>query len=166
MLDAEAARAVMAGLRDALLGMASRGGIVFGLALLGTLIGRSLGPERRHTVWLVVILLLAALPAARLATPLIHVPLLDPPAPAGPADTVVVPIPPPAAVELDPARQQSAVMESASRHDGRPGGMELDARPEGWVLLVLAATWCAGALVAAGRPLTGRLCLRRILRSP
>ena len=146
MVEGEAARIMMAGIRDALLGLAARGSILFGLALLGTRIGRSLGPERRHTVWLVFILLLAALPVVRLAAPLIRVPLLDPPEPPRAGAAVVVPTPPRAAVELV------------------PGGGSSPA-PVPWIPLVLAGTWLVGALTAAARPVAGRLALRRAIRS-
>jgi beta-lactamase regulating signal transducer with metallopeptidase domain len=144
MLDGEVTRVILAGLRDAVLGLATRGSILFGLAFLGTRAARSLGPERRHTVWLVVILVLAVMPAARIAVPLVRLPLMDALG-DGPQAAAAVPAPPRASVEL--------------LGDGPVG------TPMTWVPLALAAAWLAGTLTVAARPVMGRVLLGRMSRT-
>ena len=162
MLDAEASRVMMAGMGDVILGLAARGSILFSLAFLGTRIGRSLGPERRHTVWLVFILLLAALPAARLAAPMIRIPLLDPPAPAGTDAAKAVPAPPMPSVELG---QPVAAADTGLRGDQRRPGAGGDRSAASWLPLAAAAVWLGGAVAAAARSVAGRMALRRVTRS-
>ena len=155
MPDGDAVRAVLDGFRAALLGLAARGGFLFLLAYLGTKLARSLGPERRHTIWLVVLVLLAVLPAARLLVPPVRLPLLDLLASTAPSRPGPVPTPPPASPGL---RSLNGAAGS--------GGPDAPVKPPGgWILLAIAGAWAAGALVVAARPLAGHVALARLLRS-
>ncbi len=144
VLDGETVRQLMGWLHDALLGLATRGSILFALAFLTTRYARSLGPERRHTVWLAAILLLALLPLSGVSVPPVRVPVVDPVA-AGREQEGPVPEPPPAS----PALVRAA---------GPPN-------PGRWIPLAIAAAWAAGILTVAGRPLAGRIALGRLARS-
>jgi beta-lactamase regulating signal transducer with metallopeptidase domain len=121
------------------------------LAYLVTKLARSLSAQRRHTIWLVVLLLLAVLPAARFASPTVRLPLLDTPIPwfARPAASVPEPPPPPDLPALDPSGSVAGGRRSASA----------------WVPLALSAVWAVGALLVAARPFAGRVALAMALRS-
>jgi beta-lactamase regulating signal transducer with metallopeptidase domain len=156
--DAEAVRALFVGVGAAFLGLAVKSSILFVLAFLGTKAARSLTPERRHTIWLVVLLLLTVLPPARLVLPPVHFPPLDVFQRPAPGIVRAVPVPPPASPELP--RFPDAAVGSAARRT--PGG----GYPAAWLGLALAAVWASGALAAGARPLAGRIALVRLTRSP
>lgn len=166
MVDGETTRIIAAGLREAVLSLAVRGGILFGLAFLVTRMGRSMGPERRHTVWLAVILLLTIIPVAQVTIPLVRLPVLDPPLPAASAGRVPVPFPPaPAPTAADPGRAPAGSGFGLAPDDNTDSGQEAGA-PASWVPWALLGAWLAGVLAVAARPVWGRVALARLVRSP
>jgi len=147
-------RAILGGLPAAFLAMAVKGILFFLAASLVDKFARSLRAEHRHTLWLVVILALGALPASLISVPLFRVPLFERPAFASALLSGSVPALPPASPGLaaDPA-------EAGGQTTNGTGGS-----PAPWAALALAGAWAAGAALVAARPLAGRIALSRALR--
>ena len=147
----------LAMLHGSLVALAVKWTLVFLLAFTVARFAKSFTPERRHTLWLVVLFVFTVLPVAQLALPLVRVPLLAPsaPAPARLPEAVERPAPP---VLDEPTIQGSsaATSEVPERRGGPPGS---------WIALAIVGAWLAGALGVLLRPLGGRLALARTLKS-
>jgi len=151
------AQVILSRLLSAFPAFAVKGTLIFVLAYALARFGRSLNAERRHALWLVVLFVLAILPAAQFAVPVLRVPLLDaiPPASVAPP----APVSRPAPLSLDETRIEGALTTSYSGSKA-PGGSILT-----WSLLALAGAWMAGAFAVGIRLAIGRLVLSRLIRS-
>jgi beta-lactamase regulating signal transducer with metallopeptidase domain len=153
VLGGQGVSVVLQGMPAALAGLAAREGALFVAAYLVTRFARSFEARHRHAVWLVVLLVLALLPAAHLFVPPLRLPLLPSTAPVAGLDAPV-PVPPAAAPDLPALGGAKSAPGRAPR--GGAGG---------WVPLGIAGVWAAGALILGLRPILGRLSLTRALRS-
>lgn len=151
------AAVIVEALRAALLALAVKGTIVFVLAYAVTRFAGSLTAERRHQLWLVVLLVSASLPVAQLAVPVVRVPLLEPLAPA--AGRRQAPAP------ADPLASHWAAGGHAAAQAGEAGGTKAGGAPLAWIPLALAGAWGAGAIAVLCRPVAGRIALARVRRS-
>jgi beta-lactamase regulating signal transducer with metallopeptidase domain len=150
-----AAQAMFGRLLAAPTAFAVKGTLIFVLAYVVTRYARSLTAERRHAFWLVVLFVLAILPAAQLISPVVRVPLLNPlPSASG---TPPAPVSRPAPLTIDQTTiEQAATISHMKAPDGSTST---------WVLFALAGAWVVGALGVGIRLATGHIALSRMMKS-
>jgi beta-lactamase regulating signal transducer with metallopeptidase domain len=152
-LDSVLVGLVARGLWTALTVLATKGVILFVIAYGATRLISSLSATRRHTLWLLVLVMLAVLPVAQLLLPVVHIPFLQ--------SDGFSPVARAASFPFD--YQQSATAATAASSisvGGTAGGA-----PIRWLPPLLAGTWALVALILAGRPIMARIALGRLARS-
>jgi beta-lactamase regulating signal transducer with metallopeptidase domain len=140
--------------RAVLVGLAIKGTLVYLLAYLLARHARSLSAERRHSLWLAVLLMLVALPAAQFLVPVVHLPVGE--VLAWPAASIEIPQPPAASSPLNSLR----VWEATSSVAVGATGDRFDA----WIALALAGIWAVGTLLILLRIAVGRVAFAQMLR--
>jgi hypothetical protein len=155
LLDTAWSGMIPRGYRAVLVGLAIKGTLVYLLAHFLARHARSLSAERRHSLWLAVLLMLVALPAAQFLVPVVHLPVGE----VLPwlAASIEIPQPPAASSPLNSLR----VWEATSRVVvGATGG-----RFDAWITLALAGIWAVGTLLILSRLAVGRVAFAKMLRS-
>lgn len=140
--------------RAVLIGLAIKGTLVYLLAHFLARYARSLSAERRHSLWLAVLLMLVALPAAQFLVPVVHLPVAE--VFPSTAASIEISQPPSASSPLNSLRAWEATLSvTVGATDNR-----LDA----WTL-ALAGIWTVGTLLILSRLGFGRAALAHMLRS-
>jgi beta-lactamase regulating signal transducer with metallopeptidase domain len=141
--------------RAVLVGLAIKGTLVYVLAHLFTRSARWLSAERRHWLWLAVLLMFVALPAAQFLVPVVHLPLGE--ALPRPATSREISQPPASSSPLNSLRVWEAASSVAF-------GV-MDKRFDSWITLALAGIWTVGTLLMLSRLGVGLLAFAQMLRS-
>ena len=141
--------------RAVLVGLAIKGTLVYLLAHFLARYARSLSAERRHSLWLAVLLMLVALPAAQFLVPVVHLPVGE--VLPWTAASIEIPQPPAASSPLNSLRVWEVTPSVAVGATGN--------RFDAWITLALAGIWAVGTLLILSRLGVGRVALAQMLRS-
>ncbi len=152
-LDSAVVGMVLHGLWTALTVFAAKGVILFLIAYGVTQLIRPLSATRRHTLWLLVLVTFAVLPAAQLLLPVVHIPFLQNGTFSPAARHVPFPF----------EYKQSA--HAVTSVPGISAGSTAGGVPMQWLPPLLAGAWALVALILVGRPIVARIALGRLTRS-